>query len=255
MWWRIYCRIMLRKIARSSHHIITGSEFSKRDIVNTFSISEEKVTVTSYGVDKRFHVIVDQELKKDMREKYRLNKPFILYAGSIQPRKNIESLLKAYFALRSKKTIQHQLVFTGGSGWKNSRIYELVERSEFKEDAVFLGYIPDNVLPLLYNSADFLVYPSYFEGFGMPVLEAMACGCPVITSNTSSLPEVAGDAGLLIDPYDVSSLEDAIEQLAHDNTLKQSLIEKGLDQSQRFSWERCALQTLNVYDEIGCRSV
>ena len=249
-WWRLYGKYMLAKIAKRADKIITISQFSKKDIANNLNIREDKIKVTYCGIDRNFKVIADADLKNKISLKYSLGEKFILYVGALQPRKNIKSLLKAYANLRKRKKIDHELVFVGGTGWRNKDIFLLIKELNISKDVKFLGYIAEDELPIIYNLADFFVYPSFVEGFGMPVLEAFACGCPVIASKTSGLPEVAGDAAIMIDPYSVVDLQEAIIQLANDNSLKDNLVSKGLDRAKMFSWERCAEQTLGIYKDI-----
>jgi len=244
-----YCKFMLPKIAKTASRLITISESSKKDIVETLRIPEDKVVVTHCGYDKIFIPISDKIVLNKVKEKYNLPKRFILYVGAIQPRKNISALLRAYAGLIKEKKLDYQLVFTSGTGWKNKDIFTLIGELEIKDNVKFLGYIPESDLPCVYSLADFFVYPSFYEGFGMPALEAMACGCPVITSNTSSLPEVIGDAGIMIDPYSMKELEDAMLRLAKDSLLRGEMREKGFKRVKMFSWEKCARETLNVYRE------
>lgn len=251
LWFGFYCKLMLKEIAMSADKIITISEFSKKDILDTFPVSPDKVVVTYCGVSERFKVIADTSIKSAVRKKYRLNKDFILYVGAIQPRKNLKALLLAFSELKKSKRIDYALVFAGGSGWRNKEIHELIQKLNIGDDVMMLGYVSDSDLPVIYNLAEFFVYPSFFEGFGMPVLEAMACGCPVITSDTSSLPEVVGNAGIKINPYSDIELRDAMERLSGDGRLRMEMRVKGLERAKIFSWARCARDTLNVYREFS----
>lgn len=253
-WLRSYCKFMLPKIAKTADKIITISEFSKKDIVDTFSLRPEKVEVTYCGIDERYRVVSDMTLKNSARNKYGLQKKFILYIGAIQPRKNIPLLLKAYSRLLKEGFFDFDLVFAGGMGWKNRNIFLLIGELGIKERVKFIGYVPEDELPFLYDLAEFMVYPSFSEGFGMPVLEAMACGCPVITSNTSSLPEVVGDAGIMVDPHNIQELEDAIRRVVKDSNLRREMKKKGLERAKIFSWEKCAKETLQVYKKVYAAS-
>lgn len=249
-WLALYCKSMLGKIAKSADKIITISEFSKKDIIKTLSVPEKKVIVTYCGTDATFRVISDNELKNRIRDKYNLNKKFILYVGAVQPRKNIPSLLMAYSEFKKKRTFDYDLVFVTSSGWRNKSIFALINKFGLKNNIKFLKDTPRDDLVIIYNIAEFFVYPSFFEGFGMPVLEAMSCGCPVICSNTSSLPEVIGSAGITIDPNNSEELTNAMKDVANNNRLRQDLKQNGLQRSRMFSWTKCANQTLEVYKNV-----
>jgi glycosyltransferase involved in cell wall biosynthesis len=172
---------------------------------------------------------------------------FILFIGTIEPRKNVAALIKAYAAWRRRAGQAPKLIIGGGKGWYYGQVFALVESLGLRDDVIFPGYLPQADLPMWYNAATIFVYPSLFEGFGLPVLEAMACGTPVITSKASSLPEVAGEAGMLVDPTDVDNLSYALERVFNDLTLRDSMRQKGLAQSAKFSWHKAATETLEVY--------
>lgn len=249
-WLRYYCKFMLPKIARRADKIITISEFSRNDIINTFSLPAEKVRVTYCGIDDRFRLIPDDSLLSRARVKYGLSKKFILYVGALQPRKNIPLLLKAYAKLLKEQDFDHQLVLAGGTGWRNRNIFSLINELNLSKNVKILGYVPDDDLPLIYALAQFLVYPSFFEGFGLPVIEAMACGCPVICSNAASLPEIVQDCAVVFDPLSRSELENAIAKLGSDGGMRQKMKEKGIKRSADFSWEKSARKTIQVYEEF-----
>jgi glycosyltransferase involved in cell wall biosynthesis len=173
-----------------------------------------------------------------------------LAVGSIEPRKNLTRALVAYKTLAEARRVDWQFVLVGGSGWKNQSFYDEVRKLGIEDRLVFTGYVPEDDLPTLYQGAEVFVYPSVYEGFGLPVLEAMASGTPVITSNTTSLPEVAGDAALLVEPTNVAQILKAMEALAGSTALRRALREKGLAQSRRFSWEKTACETLEVYRTV-----
>jgi len=241
-------RTFLPKTLRSADLLISGSQNTKTDVVNSFNISPEKIQVIPYGVDDIYRPtgIAEQSVTRD---KYRITDPFILYVGTLEPRKNIPLLLKAFSKIKSQGD-KHKLVIVGKQGWKHKVIYDLIEHLHLRNDVIFTGYVPEVELPYLYGAADVFVYPSIYEGFGLPPLEAMACGTPVITSNTSSLPEVVGDAGIMIDPYDVDGLVQAMHSILRDDTLKQELSKKGLERARKFSWVRCAKSTFQAYKMI-----
>jgi glycosyltransferase involved in cell wall biosynthesis len=175
--------------------------------------------------------------------------PYILNVGTLEPRKNLEGLLRA-FAKAKRKGIPHTLVITGAGGWGESRLAQLPTELGIADSVLFTGFVTDEALPHLYANADFFVYPSLYEGFGLPVLEAMACGTPVIASNTSSIPEVAGDAGILVDPSSEGELVAAMMQLAGDGRLRDDLKKRGINRAASFSWERTAQETFAVYGKV-----
>ncbi len=226
--------------------IIADSENTKKDIIKYFKIEEEKIKVVYLGIDGKFKPL---ENINNINGNYDINSPFILYVGTLEPRKNIPSLIKAYYKLR-KKGVEHKLVIAGGKGWKYKQIYEQVNKLKLQKEVIFMGYVPEDDLPKMYNAADLFIYPSFYEGFGLPPLEAMACGCPVITSNTSSLPEVVGDAGIMIDPYNIDELASAMDEILSNERLREEMIKKGLRRAKIFSWEKTAEETMQVYNEI-----
>ncbi|HIP90277.1 MAG TPA: glycosyltransferase family 1 protein, partial [Candidatus Nanopusillus sp.] len=197
-------KLLLPKTLRTVDKIISVSHHTRKDIIKYFKIPEDKIEVIYNGVDEKYKPLSEEEIN-NIKEKYSINYPFILYVGTLEPRKNIPTLIKAYYKLK-KQGLPHKLVITGKKGWKYRSIFKTINKLNLRKDVIFTGYVPDEDLPTLYNAADLFVYPSLYEGFGLPPLEAMACGTPVITSNTSSLPEVVGDAGIMVDPYDVDGL-------------------------------------------------
>lgn len=227
--------------------IIAVSENTKQDIIKYLKFPEERIKVTYRGIGDGFTCIKNTD---DVKEKYNIKNPFILFVGTLEPRKNILTLLKAFHKLK-KNGIDHTLVFVGSEGWKYKSVYETIRKLNIPGSVMFLGYVPDKDLPKIYNAADLLVYPSFYEGFGLSPLEAMACGCPVITSNTSSLPEVVGDAGIMVDPYDVDDLANAMKSVLLDEILREKMTKKGLERAKRFNWEECAKRTLEIYREVG----
>jgi len=239
-------RYALPAILRRADRIITISECSKQDIVRIYGVPEHKITVTLLAADSSYRPDPPGVPSAAITA---LPGPYILNVGTLEPRKNLDGLLQA-FARAKKKGIPHKLVVTGAKGWGESRIAALVKSLELADSVIFTGFIDDADLPHLYSGADFFVYPSLYEGFGLPVLEALSCGTPTITSAVSSLPEVAGDAALQVDPRSEAELSAAILQLAGDAVLRQNLRAKGLAQAGTFSWERTVRETLRVYEEV-----
>lgn len=242
-------KLLFSKTLQSVDKIITVSECSKRDLVTYFSIPEDKIKVIFNGVDPKFKPLNKEDVNEFLK-KYNLNFPFILFVGTLEPRKNLSTLFKAYYQLK-KKNINHKLVIAGKKGWKYQEIFETVNKLNLKNDIIFTDYIPENDLPALYNAADVFVYPSIYEGFGLPPLEAMACGTPVVTSNISSLPEVVGNAGITVDPKDIDMLATSLYEVLTNDSLMKEMTKKGLERAKLFSWRSCAVETLKVYQEVG----
>ncbi len=244
-------KLTVRRTAQRAARIVTVSEFSRQDLIGTYRLPPEKVVVTYNGVEERFSPETrdpDEALK--IRRPYGIEGEYLLAVGSLQPRKNLQRLIRAYGQLRgAHPDLGHRLVIAGRELWLTSEIYREVKREPWARDIIFTGYVSDEDLPALYRHASALVYPSIFEGFGLPPLEAMACGTPVVASNTGSLPEICGTAARLIDPYDVVSIEKGILDVIKDESLRARLREAGIGQAARYSWRAAAEQTLTLYQE------
>lgn len=245
---RRYLRWLMPSSLRRARRIITVSYHTKKDLCRLFGVPEDKVRVVYNGVGSEFRVVDQPERLEDFRSRYGLPVKFVLYVGTIEPRKNLDRLIHAFDLLR-QQGVEHQLVLAGARGWGCEGLRQLPTELGLEGEVCFLDFVPEADLPLLYNAADVLVYPSLYEGFGLPALEAMACGTPVVASNTSSLPEVVGSGGLLVDPYDAESLADAILQSLRSPSLREELRESGLKQAAQFTWSRAAKQTLAVFKE------
>ena len=228
--------------------ILTVSECSKTDIVNFCDIPDDRVVVTPNGVDLQTYCQGDKSLALEtLQAKYPIKSPYILYVSRIEhPGKNHAKLIKAFNKLKSGSSLPHQLVLAGSKWSRAEEVFEVADQSPFKNDIFFTGFVPGTDLPPLFRGADLFVFPSLFEGFGMPILEAMACGTPTVCSNISSMPEVAGDAALLFDPYDENSISDAMFKMLSEKELSEQLVKKGLARSRLFSWENTAMKTLDV---------
>jgi len=185
-----------------------------------------------------------------VKAKLSLPDRFVLFVGHLEPRKNLARLVEAFSILKSKTKLPHKLVILGRESWGYEPVFEAVERHNECSDIVFTGYVDEDDLPLVYNLADALAFPSLYEGFGLPLLEAMACGVPVVTSKVSSLPEVAGKAAILVDPYNVEEIADGLAAVLEDEALRQALINKGLDRAKKFRWEEAAAQIIHAYEEV-----
>lgn len=231
---------------RHASRVIAVSESTKRDIVRLLHVPADKVTVVYNGVDERFRPIEDEQAIAAFKRKHNLPQRFILYLGTIEPRKNISLLLRAFAQLRQQPDFADvRLVVGGAKGWLYDDVFK--QAGLQASDIVFPGYLDDNELPLWYNSASVFVYPSLYEGFGLPAAEALACGAPVIAANTSSLPEVVGDAGILVASDDVAGLTAAIARILGDKAYAAHLRVAAAAQGARFSWRNAAEQTLQVY--------
>lgn len=240
----IYMRLLTGRAVRKASRILTISEFSRTELIRFFPTSAGKVRVIPLATEARFVPAAgeaDGEEDRRLLEAYGVHRPYILALGNIHPRKNLARLLDAYIVLRERLPATPTMVWSGLQRWDSSG---LVQRAR-NAGVVLTGFVADEHLPALYREADMLVYPSLYEGFGLPVLEAMGCGTPVVASNTTSLPEVAGQAGLLVDPTDTRALVDAMGHLATDNTLREDLVQRGFVQAARFSWKRTAAMVLD----------
>lgn len=247
-WQRNYSRVFIPWTARHASMILTISEHSKQDIVRHLGVVSDKVAVTYLAAVPAFQVI-SSTVVSEVKLRYNLKLPFALAVGTLEPRKNLVRLLQAFSLLRQNVS-SLQLVHAGPRGWLFDDVMQEVERLGLQDSVHFLGRVPLDDLVGLYNAASVFVYPSLYEGFGLPVLEAMSCGCPVITSDISSLPEVTGDAAVLIDPYNVQQLAEAIQRVVEDKNLFVTMRQRGLDRAKLFSWERCAQETLAVYHRL-----
>jgi glycosyltransferase involved in cell wall biosynthesis len=232
--------------------IICDSKQTKKDLIRFFHVPEEKIKVIYLGVDHVFSDHISEEKKDIILAKHDLiGLDYILTVASIEPRKNFERVIKVFAEiLKDRKYNNLFLVCAGGAGWKNETIYSLVREKGLEEKVKFLGFVEETDLPVIYNRAKFFMYPSVYEGFGLPVLEAMASRVPVLTSNVSSLPEVAGDAAIMVDPYNEKEIYRASVNLLENEKLRKELQAKGVERSNLFTWENTAFQTLEVYKEV-----
>ncbi len=246
---RAYASFMIRAVTRKASVVITDSECSKRDIVRHFGTSPEKIRVIPLGVDKRFCKITDEAALGSFCKKYRLEKGYILYVGNLMPHKNARGLLKVFSSLLKTKGFTQGLVIASAGKSPPPAIISLINELGLKTRVDFLPFIPDEEMPLLYNCATLFVLPSHYEGFGLPLLEAMASGTTAVAVGSSSIPEVAGDGALLVFPRDDAALEKAVSSLLTEEGLRIKLINKGFLQAKKFSWERTARETIEVYEE------
>lgn len=242
---KIIDKLFLKKALKKTRHIITISEATKKDLIKYCPETKNKISVTLLGYDTLFKPLSNQETEQKI-EKYKLQKGYVLYVGTIEPRKNIINLMRAYKALPANLKSKHPLVLVGKKGWLSEPIFEAMKEPFIADDIKYLEYVPFEDLPAIYNGAKVFVFPSLYEGFGLPPLEAMACGTPVITGNTSSLPEVVGKAGFLVSPNDTDTLKSKMRFLLTDETARQQYSKLGIEQSAQFSWSNTARQTLDI---------
>lgn len=250
---RVYWRLQIPNAARRSDFIITDSEHARKEIIYDFNVAPERIKAIMLGFNPAMSVACTPEAAEMVRKKYSLPERYILYVGTIQPRKNIPTLLEAFNILKRDNGIPHRLVIVGRKGWLYDELFARIRELGRGDDVIFTGFVPDEELPVIYAGADLFAYLSFFEGFGLPPLEAMACGVPVVVSNTSSLPEVVGDAGIAVEPGDVAAVAAAILKILTDIELATELRERGICRSAAFSWDRCARETLQVYCEVNSR--
>jgi len=236
-------------IKKQVDFIIVDSYNTREDCIKYLGISENKIGVTHLAADSRYCPL-KYNIKEDLERDYNINYNFILHVGTVEARKNIISILKALYKVK-KMGLNYKLVNIGAMGWKHEKILEEIQKLNLEKDVIFPGYVPDEDLIKFYNVADLLVYPSLYEGFGLPPLEAMACGTPVISSNTSSLPEVVGEAGIMVDPMDVGALTESIYRVLTNPNLQEDMRKKGLERSKMFTWEKTAKETWKIYEMVN----
>ncbi|MBI3814825.1 MAG: glycosyltransferase family 4 protein [Nitrospinae bacterium] len=248
----VYYRIFLPKFIQQADAIISISYCTKEDILKKVPVDKEKIHVIYPGISESFKIIRDFSKIDYIKSKYNTGEHYILFAATIEPRKNIIGLLKAFRLLCNQKNITHKLVIVGRRGWRYKEVFQTLDKfdSVIKGRIVFTDFVPDGDLLYLYNGANIFVYPSFYEGFGLPPLEAMACGCPVVVSNVASLPEACGDAAYYINPYNINSIAEGIYKVITDGNLKQELIQKGLKQVKMFNWDKTAKQYLSILEDV-----
>ena len=242
-------RKLVRATATRADHITTVSRFAAADITRTYGVPPEKLSVAYQAAADRFRPRDKQVCQEHLARAYGITFPFILYVGRIQARKNLLRLVEAYARLRKLGTTA-RLVLVGKKDWQSEKLLARIHELRLDDSVIFPGYVSADDLPLFYNAAEVFVFPSVFEGFGLPVVESMASGAPTITSRGSSLEEVAGDGALLVDPFDVASIADAIERVLGDPELQRQLADRGLRRSAEFKPEELSLKMLDVYRSL-----
>jgi len=239
-----------RAIERASV-VLADSECTKKDLVRLLGAPKGKIEVVYGGVSAAFAPVTDEGVLRRAQEEYGLDRPFILSVGRLEPRKNLGRLIEAYWLLSQEADIRHRLLLVGDKGWLYDGLFAQVGKLKLENNVIFLGFVPDDDLPALLSLADVFAYPSLYEGFGLPPLEAMACGTPVVASNTSCLPEVLGEAALFIDPTDVRPLAETLHRVLTDEELRQDMSKRGLARATQFSWSTSAQKLLAVYEEAA----
>jgi len=246
---RIFFPMAMRLSARQADALLSVSESTRRDAMRLLHIPAEKIFTTPLGVNEEFHIISDTAILEACRRRYKLPEEFILFVGLLEPRKNLPLLLKAYAKLLKQMTIP-MLVIVGRPGWGYKDILKQIEALKMKDKVHFTGYVLAQDMPIVYNLAQVFVYPSIYEGFGLPPMEAMACGTPVITTNVSAMRDHVGEAGILIPSQDEESLAQAIKKILNDPDLRKRLSIKGRRQVADFTWKRTAQETMKAYQYV-----
>ena len=248
---RWYLGQVVPRSVRRADYLLADSESTRRDLIELLHVPPDRAQVIYGGVDASFAPVEDAAALQTIRDRYASGRPFVLAVGTLEPRKNYPTLIRAFARAREHARLPHVLVIVGKKGWVYEPIFAAVEELGLKDTVLFPGFVPDAELPAMYSAADLLATPSFYEGFGLPPLEAMACGTPVIVSDVSSLPEVVGEAGLRIDPGDADALADAILRLVEDSALRESLRKAGFAQARKFTWDKAARELLAVYGRFA----
>jgi len=244
--WSFWLKI---SVARKPTHIATVSEYSKNDLINMYNVEPNKISVVYNGSDEIYKPVSINSANK-IKEKYSAGYDFFIFVGSVHPRKNLIRLIKAFDRFKEKSSFKHKLLIVGDLFFKNSNLFNIYNSLKFKNDIIFTGRMEIEKLSLLVASATAMTFVPYFEGFGIPILEALNCDTPVISSNITSMPEVAGDAALYIDPYNIDEISQAMIKIVDDKNLRKSLIEKGRIQRQKFSWDKTADKLWNAIEQL-----
>lgn len=246
---RVLLNTLVPPALRGAARVITDTEYTRRDMVNIYGLDPARIDVIPLAADPRYRELDREACRRIVHERHAITGGFILYVGTFQPRKNVATLVRAYALLRKRTGLPHKLLIVGKPKYKFEEVFTAVRDSGYESDILFAGFVPDADLPTYYNAAELFVFPSRYEGFGLPVLEAMACGTPVVSSNASCLPEVAGDAAALVDPDDMEGFSHAMEHVLAEGT-GAAMRERGLRRAAEFSWDRTARETLGVYERV-----
>lgn len=245
---KLYLNRSTEYAAKYATHLIAVSEYTKKDLISKMGVDSDRISVVYEGVDQTELLPKSDQDIQAIKLKYNIHQDYILFVGTIQPRKNLVNLIEAYAKLLPQNV---QLVIAGGKGWMSDDIYAAPARLKIEDKVTFLGYIDEEDKAALYSGASATALISHFEGFGLPIVESMACGTPVIASDASSLPEVVGEAGILVPPNDVDAISSGLNEILTNHKLRQSLIESGFDQASKFNWSDAASQTLRVIERVA----
>lgn len=245
-----YLNKVVSEAVAAADAVAAISYATKQALITHYNVPPTKITIIPCGVGPQFQRITDQILLEQTRHKFELQHPFIFSVGTLEPRKNHLGLIKAFYEAQKSKNAPAMLAIAGGKGWMYEETQRTVAELKLENKVRFLGRVSESELITLYSLADIFAFPSFFEGFGIPPLEAMACGTPVITSNTSSLPEVAGGAALLVDPHDIHAIAQAITEIMGNEPLQEDLRQKGYAQAQRYTWSQAASKMLSIYQQL-----
>ncbi len=240
------------RLRRQADLVIVPSESTKADVVRHLRLNPARIAVVPWGCEARFQPTQDREHFAAVQQRYRLPARYLLFVGTLEPRKNLTTLLHAYAMLRAERRGDDlKLVVVGRLGWLYDDIFTTVKTLALAEEVIFTGFVDDDDLPDLYRGASVFVFPSLYEGFGLPILEAMASGLPVVASNTASMPEVAGDAAILVDPHDPRAIAEAMGRVLAEDKLREAMIQKGRERARLFTWDSVARKTLELYAALG----
>jgi glycosyltransferase involved in cell wall biosynthesis len=243
----LHHKIMIPVAAKFSWIDLTVSDFTASRMKELLKIDPKKIRVVKEGVESHFKKIGDKKKRAQAARKYRIDTPFFFYAGSLSPRKNMENVIKAFIKIQND--IPHSIYLTGGASWLDGKVHDLIHRNCLEGRIIKLGYIDEKDLVMMYNLADCYLYPSLYEGFGLPILEAQACGCPVITSNASSCPEVAGRGALYVDPHDADDIASAMLRIVRDKKLRRFIIKAGFENCKKYPWRKAGRKILDLIQE------
>jgi glycosyltransferase involved in cell wall biosynthesis len=247
---QLYWRLQIPIAARRSSFVITDSEHAREEIMTDFRVAPERIRAIMLGFNPAMLEQRNRAAGKAVRNRYGLPEGYLLYVGTIQPRKNIDTLIEAYARLGRDRKDLPKLVIVGRKGWLYDKLFNRIAELGLVDEVLFTGFVPDEDLPYIYDGARLFAYLSFFEGFGLPPLEAMACGVPVVTSNTTSLPEVVGDAGITVPPADTEQVAAALVRVLDDPELAAALGERGRNRARLFSWDAAATETLAIYRKV-----
>ncbi len=246
---RMFSEVLPRQLQRADK-VVVVSEFTRNELLEIFDVPVQKVQVIHNGISPDFRPIKEPAALGEIFRKYQIEQGYVLFVGKLEARKNLVGIIEAYSLFKNSSKSAHKLVLAGSLGWKGEEALGKVVEYGLEKDVVHLGYVPDTDLPVLMSGAAVFLYPSLYEGFGIPTIEAMACGTPVIASNSTSLPEVVGDAGLLVDPHSPEEIAHALTDILSDAARRNRLVNKGLARAKRFSWRKMAEETLELYMEV-----